>query len=362
LRPIFINGRFLTQRVTGTQRYAHELIASLDSILDATLPGASRESPTVTLLVPPSSQPPPALRRIAVKTVGRFQGQLWEQLELPFHARGGVLLSMVGGAPLLHRRNVITIHDAAVFASPASFSRAFRLWYRFLYWTLCHTAAHVLTVSNFSRDELRKWCGVRPERITVAYLGSEHALRPRPEPAVLAEHQLRPYQYILAVSSRNPGKNLDGLLRAIPYLNESGCDVAIAGASYSKVFGDVDLRGDRVRDLGYVSDSQLRTLYENAACFVFPSFYEGFGLPPLEALALGCPAVVANANSLAEIFPGVAFLCDPRDPVDIAAKILQACRAGEAERTRYREFAEGFRWERCASAAWSVLRRLADGG
>jgi glycosyltransferase involved in cell wall biosynthesis len=212
-----------------------------------------------------------------------------------------------------------------------------------------------LTVSHFSRAELIKWCGADPEKISVAYLGSEQALRSEPDPGVLARNRLRPYQYVLAVSSRNPSKNLPGLLRAIPYLASSGVDVAIAGASYAKVFGELDISGERVHDLGYVDDSELRSLYENAACFAFPSFYEGFGLPPLEALALGCPTVVANGNSLAEIFHGIAFLCDPHDPSDIADKILRASEASEGERVRYREFAEGFRWNRCATIAWSAV-------
>jgi glycosyltransferase involved in cell wall biosynthesis len=356
LRPVFINGRFVTQRVTGTQRYAHELLDKLDAILAEAPSG----SPPVTLLVPRCDNELPKFRHIAVTQAGRLSGQAWEQLELPFYARGGVLFSLVGGAPLLHRRNIITIHDGAVYASPQSFSFAFRAWYQFLYWALCHTALHVFTVSEFSRAELIEWCGAKPEKISVTYLGSDHALRPPPDAGVLARHGLRPKQYVLAVSSRNPGKNLPGLLRAVPYLADSGLDVAIAGASYAKVFGQLDISGERIHDLGYVNDSELRSLYENAACFAFPSFYEGFGLPPLEALALGCPAVVANDNSLAEIFHSVAFLCDPHDSSDIADKILEACRAPERERERYREFASGFGWIKCATITWSAIVRFAQ--
>jgi len=267
---------------------------------------------------------------------------------------------MVGPAPLLHRRNVVTIHDAAPFAAPRSFSLSFRLWYQFLYRTLCHTALHVFTVSHFSRDELIKWCGIKPERISVTYLGSEHVLRPTPDPGVLARNRLRPNHYVLAVSSRNPSKNFPGLLRAVPYLADSDVDLAIAGTSYAKVFGESDLSGERVRDLGYVNEAELRSLYENAACFVFPSFYEGFGLPPLEALTLGCPAVVADGSALAEIFRDIAFLCNPHDPSDIADKILRACDEPEGERGRYQEFANGFRWNKCARIAWSVIVRLAE--
>jgi glycosyltransferase involved in cell wall biosynthesis len=266
---------------------------------------------------------------------------------------------MVGGAPLLHRRNVLTLHDAAVFARPGSFSVAFRYWYRFLYRCLSHTAVHVFTVSDFSGAELVKWCGVKPEKITVTYLGSGHALQPEPDCGVLARNELEPRKYVLAVGSRNPSKNLKGLLKAFRLFRDSGLQLVIAGASYSKVFKPQGIADDGVRDLGYVSDSELRSLYENAACFVFPSYYEGFGLPPLEALALGCPTVVSDGSSLREIFSDVAFLCNPASFEDIAIKTLQARQSNEEDRKRYREFALRFRWEECATITWATISRLA---
>jgi glycosyltransferase involved in cell wall biosynthesis len=361
VRPIFINGRFLTQRITGTQRYGHELLNQLDLQLEKIMAESSAMAiPAVTLLVPSAVQSLPVLRSIRVRQVGISNGHSWEQFELPFHARGGVLFSMLAGAPLLHSRNILTLHDAAVAAMPGSFSTMFRLWYGFLYRSLCHTASLLLTVSNFSRDEIVRCYGANPEKIVVTYLGSEHILRVQPDPTILARKQLRPRKYILAVSSRNPSKNMGRLLTAIALLRDSDLDLAIAGPSYAKVFGAHEIAGERVHDLGYVSDAELRSLYENAACFAFPSIYEGFGLPPLEALALGCPTVVANGSSLREIFTEVAFLCDPMNPEDIAQKMLEATHALEHDRARYREFAQRFRWDQCASVTWSKLLQYAN--
>jgi len=302
----------------------------------------------------------PIFHNIRVSQVGRFTGQLWEQLELPFHARGGILFSMVGGAPLLHRRNILTLHDAAVFAMPESFSATFRHWYRFLYGRLCHSAIHLFTVSDFSRAELVKWCGVKPEKITVTYPGSDHALRSGADIGILARNRLEARKYVLAVGSKNPSKNLLGLLSAFRLFRDSGLQLVIAGASYSRVFGSPGIGDEGVRDLGYVNDSELRSLYENAACFVFPSYYEGFGLPPLEALAFGCPTVVSDGSALREIFHEVAFLCNPKSSEDIASKTLQACQSSEEDRKRYREFALRFSWEECATITWSAILRLAD--
>jgi glycosyltransferase involved in cell wall biosynthesis len=328
--------------------------------LDMLLGEAEPNRPTVRVLVPTSLKSLPRYRHLLVQRVGRFSGQVWEQFELPFYARGSLLFTPCGGAPLLHRRNVITIHDAAVFAAPRGYSIAFRVWYQFLYWTLCHSALHVLTVSHFSKSELVKWCGADPKRISVIYLGCEHALRPEPDNRVLEKNLLRRFGYVLCVGSRNPNKNLAGLLRALPYLTAPGIQIALAGQNNAKVFGRCEIDGERIHNLGYIDDSELRTLYENAACFVFPSFYEGFGLPPLEALALGCPTVVANSGSLAELFGGIAFLCDPYAPSDIADNIRKACQVGEENRTRNREFGRNFRWQDCAEGTWKVITRLSN--
>ena len=358
MRTIFINGRFLSQPVTGTQRYSREFLGELDSLLAK----SEAPRPPVVILVPASVKTFPNYHCLTVSRVGRFSGQAWEQLELPFYAKEGILFTPCGGAPIMHRRNIITIHDAAVIAAPQGYSLAFRTWYQVLNRALCRLALHIMTVSHFSKSELVKWYGADPQKITITYLGSEHALRPAPEPRILSENLLSRFQYVLLVGSKNPNKNLVGLLRALPYLDlaNSGMQVAIAGPTDPKVFGDHQIAHDKVRDLGYVNDSELRTLYESAACFVFPSFYEGFGLPPLEALALGCPAIVANTTAMSEIFSGIAFLCDPNDPSDIAEKIVEASQVTQESRSRNREFAAGFRWAECAKTTWDLLFSLSQ--
>jgi glycosyltransferase involved in cell wall biosynthesis len=302
----------------------------------------------------------PEYLHLRVARVGRYGGQFWEQFELPIHSRNGVLFTPCGGAPILHKRNIITIHDAAVVAAPNGYSRAFRTWYRFLNKALCKLSLHILTVSNFSKAELIRWYSAKPESITVSYLGADHAARIKPEPDVLRKHRLRPFNYVLAVASRNPNKNLDGLLKSLPYLAEQKIQLAVAGLTDAKVFGKLRIEDDQICDLGYVTDSELRSLYENASCFVFPSFYEGFGLPPLEALALGCPVVVADSAALSEIFRPQAQMCDPNDPVDIADKILRAGRDLESKRVHNQEFARRFEWKKCARSTWEVIARFAE--
>jgi glycosyltransferase involved in cell wall biosynthesis len=110
-----------------------------------------------------------------------------------------------------------------------------------------------------------------------------------------------------------------------------------------------------VKSLGFVNDNELRTLYENAACFVFPSFYEGFGLPPLEAIAVGCPVVIARAASLPEVFGDVAAYCDPYSPLDIARRISYVLQGERPSRESLWARAARFTWEDCALKTWSIL-------
>jgi glycosyltransferase involved in cell wall biosynthesis len=352
VKPLYINGRFLAHRITGVERYGRELLQELD-LLVGTLASDLR----VEVLVPREVKRYPNYQYLKIRQVGKLSGHAWEQLELPIHSLDGILFTPAGLAPLLHPRNIITIHDVAVFAAPAGYSFPFRIWYKTLYFILSHTALHILTDSNFSKKEIVRWCRADPEKITVAYLGGEHVRSLIADNSILEKHDLRKDGYILAVSSRNPNKNFKGIILALDFLKLQDIEVVIAGKQIGRAFQHDSLNFSRVKELGYVTDEQLRALYENAACFVFPSFYEGFGLPPIEALLLGCPTVVANAASLPEICGEVALLCDPNDPKDIADKIIAAVHLGADpdNRRKYPEFAARYTFKKCARLTWTVL-------
>jgi glycosyltransferase involved in cell wall biosynthesis len=317
----------------------------------------------VVVLIPRDVENIPNYRHLAVRKVGVLTGHAWEQVELPFYSFRGVLFTPGGGAPLMHPKNIVTIHDAAVFAAPAGYSYLYRKWYAFIYRVLCRSAMHILTVSNFSKRELIQWCGAKPSKITVTYLGSEHAKAIPADNSILQRHNLRRYGYVLAVSSRNPNKNFSGLISALQYLATSEIEVAIAGKTLSRVFKQTSIESSVVKDLGYVTDQELRSLYENAGCFVFPSLYEGFGLPPLEALALGCPSVVGNVASMPEIFDGMALFCDPHDPRDIAEKIHKAIDLSDdcMSRAALSQSATRYTWNKCAQETWGILLAAARG-
>ena len=352
---IYINARFLTQPVTGVQRYARELVRAMDQLLGAD------EAFSFTLLAPKGAEPL-LLEHIPLKEVGRLKGHTWEQIELPRFTRGGFLLNLCNSAPVGKTWQMVTIHDAAVYGFPEAYSRTFRGLYKTLLPTLSRTAKHVLTVSEFSKRELVRYCRIPEDKLTVIYLGKEHVLAQAADTNVFAKHGFGDKPFLLAVSSLSLNKNLAGIVRALITFQNPDFEVIFAGGTNPAVFsGRAEPLPTSVKHLGYVSEGELRALYERAVGFVYPSFYEGFGLPPLEAMAYGCPVIVSNAASLPEVCGDAALYCNPHSPKDIADKI-QRLMEDEALRESLRERglkrAEQFSWDTCARETLGVLKQV----
>ena len=357
---VLVNGRFLGQRITGAQRYARELLTAMDGCL--TVEHALRSRFSVTVLVPRNT--PPVLGMGTVRTVGRLKGHLWEQVELPRHAHGGVLLNLCNTAPVAGKNMIATILDASVYAVPQTYSRGFRTWYRIMIPLVGHRSRRVITISEFSRRELQRYARIDSASVSVVPGSGEHILAVPADDRVLDRLALRPRPYLLAVSSRSAHKNVSRVAEAVGLLADEGFDVVLAGGDSPRVFSDSAApSSDRIRMAGYVSDAELRALYEHAACFVYPSLYEGFGLPPLEAMACGCPVIVSRVASLPEVCGDAALYCDPGDPSDIARGI-QAVRGNDALREDLRrrglQQAARFRWTDAARSVLSVIDGLVE--
>jgi len=358
MKQIAINGRFLSQAVTGVQRYSRELLRELDCLLAS----APIDANPVEVLVPRNAGAYPSYKLLRIKEVGWLTGQAWEQIELPLHCRGKLLFTPCGGAPVLHDCNVVTIHDAAVFATPKAYSKAYVTWYRWLFSRLGRTARQILTVSEFSKSELVRYCRIDPSRISVIHSGCDHVDAQLPDYSILHKCGLTKSSYVLAVSSHNPNKNFQGVVHAMKFLRNRSLSFVIAGDMNSQVFGESDELPASVLQVGRVSDAELRALYEQAGCFVYPSFYEGFGLPPLEAMACGCPVIAGDIGALRETCGDAASFCDPADPSNIAECIASVMTDAEVRKKLTDQGysrRQSFRWAKTAEDTWKILRELA---
>ena len=351
--PVYVNGRFLTQPLTGVQRYACEVLRALDALL-----GELEERPPFALVVPPNTQTSLDLEHVHEQRTGRLAGHLWEQLDLPRHAAEGVLLSLSVG-PARHRRHFVTLHDAGVWANPGNFSFLFRTWYRTLIPMLRSSAVGFFTVSEFSKTELGRYARIPADRMVVTYNGVDHVLRGTGDPGTLARHGLERGGYVLCVGANNPNKNIGLVTEAMARIADPRLVLVNVGRANSQVFETPEAPSRfALKSLGHVSDGELRALYEGALCLAFPSHYEGFGIPPLEAMACGCPTIVARTSALPEACGDATLYCDPYDVGEMAAH-LRALRddAGLRERLRAagRERAHKFTWRAAAQRILAVL-------
>ncbi|KRR03160.1 glycosyltransferase family 4 protein [Bradyrhizobium valentinum] len=304
-----INGRFMTQRMTGVQRYAHEIVASLDEISSEDGDVARRLG--FGLVMPPGVDARPALSQIDVRQTKFGSGHAWDQLVLPWHGTSGVL-SLGNFGPVLARRHIVCIHDANTFIQPGSYSRAFGLAYRTLLPLIGRRASRVATVSQFSADMLVKYGICRREKIFIAPNGHEHALRWDAKRAEIPLLKVLKRPYVLLLGSSAKHKNIHVILEQAPGLDAAGIDIVIVGAA-SSIFSAhaPNYQRSNIHHAGSVGDDDLAALYEGALCLAFPSKTEGFGIPLVEAMARCCPVISSNAASLMEVGGNAIAYVDP---------------------------------------------------
>lgn len=359
---IWINGRFLTRPTTGVERVAHGLVSALAEHfldLDASLIFGDKTL-RFCIAIPKGfeTKVPASIGCIPVVTIGTRQGHLWEQLDLAQLPANDWLVSLCNTGPIFRRNHGLMFHDAQVYAIPENFNWKFRLWYRMLLNVAGRRAAFLLTNSCFSQTEIARYTGLRHSRMTVVYPGVDHIVPVavgQIDPAVQKVPQ-RPF--VLAVSSVNPNKNFGAVVRALELMGPDAPECVVVGPFNSKVFESAKLDMTKIIYLGYVSDQTLTSLYQRALCLVFPSHYEGFGLPPVEAMRMGCPVVVSQSSCLPEVCGDAALYCDPTNPQTLADAITSLVNSPARAKNlceRGRQHAQKYTWR---AAAARMVERL----
>lgn len=363
---IYVNGRFLQQPVTGIQRYGRELLRVWDEMIDSG--EIDSDQVIIEVLVPRAKVDAPKLRHIRVREVGRFKGQLWTQLELPAQSRGGLLFSPDNLQPLLAPLlgpSVLTVHDLTFKLFPRAHTTPFRILYGLLISNGIRNATALITCTEAERTNILGHYPSARNRIAVVHLGARSA-----QTAAANEEERRDNQpterYMLWVGSLISRKNPQGAIDAAVLVNQQmRLPLIVVGSGHrgmQKPEIRVPVNHNTIQFANRVSSSEdVMELYRNAVCLLFPTFYEGFGLPAIEAMAYGCPVVTSDIPVMREVCGDAALYCNPNEPGDIADKVRMLAENSEMrEQLRHRGLcrAAQFSWERCARETFEVLHRV----
>ncbi|MBN1934886.1 MAG: glycosyltransferase family 4 protein [Anaerolineae bacterium] len=272
--------------------------------------------------------PPPGLevRRSAWSTQSPIKRIAWEQLIAPWalrRERVDVLHAMAFVSPVLSRLpTVITVFDLSFLKFPQAFQAANRFYLRTMTRLSVRRAEQVIAISEYTRQDVINRLGVPAERVQTVYCGVDPTFVPlsRPEIDAFKAEKGLPERFVLFLGTIEPRKNVVRLIEAFAALAKhlSDVDLVVAGGKgwfFDPVFARVQELGltDRVHFPGYVPEAEKRLWYNAAEVFCYPSLYEGFGLPPLEAMACGTPVIVSTAASLPEVVGEAGIAVDPQD-------------------------------------------------
>jgi glycosyltransferase involved in cell wall biosynthesis len=337
---IICNTRCLNSFLTGAQRYTQ-------SILDS--------GPFKIQEVSPS-----------VKMSRGMKGHLWEQLVLPALVGNNLLWSPSNSGPIICKRQVVTIHDLVSFDHPEWFNNTYVKWYNFMLPIVCKKADHIITISQFTKQRLIERFKIPESKITMIYNGGNQIL------PINNGHEATlkiPFKrYILSLGSLEVRKNFAFLLKAwnniLPKTPEDIGLIIVGGKVNEKIFADAGI-GEipkRVHFTGHVPDDQVAQLYANAMTFAYLSTYEGFGLPPLEAMSAGIPVLASNTTAIPEVVSDAGILIDPfslNECENALIKLIDNEQLRQELSIKAKARAKKFDWADTAAKTYKVLEQFA---
>ena len=330
MREIVVNGRFLSRRVTGVERYGREILSLIGSRC-----------------------------RVETTRSNGVPGHLWEQSILPTKLTSNSLLwSPANTGPLLVRNQVLTIHDLSPLAHPEWFRKSFAAWYRLFVPVLAKQARVIFTPSKYVRQKVMERFGVH--NVIVAPNGINTVLF---HPGAKQYMYQLPAEFILFVGTMQPRKNLPILLKAWNDVKDEYKNLwLILAGGKERIFEKIEFNSsERVRYLGYVPEDGLPGLYAKATLFVLPSFEEGFGLPVLEAMACGIPVIASDGGALPEIIGDAGLIFDCSDYKQLSNAIRECL---ENRNLHSSMIAKGFdragkfSWQASSELIWNALNEV----
>jgi len=342
MKKIIINGRFLIHRVTGVERYARELLVELDKI---SKPGQFE------IAIPTDVIDIPFYKNIKITKVGKFKNILWEHVSFPLYVikKKATSLNLCNVAPLINP-GIVCIHDMKIKATPQYFSKKFLIWYSLLFFNATKRAKYIITVSKFSKSEIIKYYKVDEKKIFVVPNAWQHFQRIAFDENALNKYGLKNKKYYFSMSSLEPNKNFKWIIE-VAKRNPKEI-FAISGSINSSIFSN-NLGVEKVENikfLGYVSDEEAKVLMRDCKAFLYPTFYEGFGIPPLEAMSVGSVALVSDNACMREVFRDNVIYVNPID-YDIDMDFIELESKKESVLNMYS-------WEKSSKKILNILEYL----
>ena len=359
--PIYFNGKFYAGGMNGVHRVADRLIREVDALLMAMAP---QTRPRAHLLIPVRRQWQPALHAITLVEEAGAHTQRWEQMVLPRRARDGVLVNLANLAPIRHRRKILLIHDAQFLFPDSSYPWRQRTGYKLLVPRMARSSTAVLTVSDYSRQML-DLLGVADRATTrTLYNGADHILEAVVDDDAVSRLGLAPGGYVLLFGSAKSYKNARVIFDAFAGGALAPLRLAIVGPGRAVLEAAGLVPPADAVFVGTCDDATLRALYADAHAHVFPSRTEGFGLPPVEAMLCGCPAIVAPAGAIPEICRDAVLYADVDDPAGWRSAIAALADPELRRAKQAAGFARAadFRWSLAGRQLHDVIARVARSG
>jgi glycosyltransferase involved in cell wall biosynthesis len=353
MKKILINGDFFCRRLTGIERYAHEITLRLDAL---SRPGE------IALIVPRNAAHIPKFKNLSViRHSQKINSHLWWQmitLQWFLITRREYLLLEFGNTCLPLAPGIIFLHDIYCEFYPEDFTslrdRLIRIYNRLQYRLIAQKAQKIITVSYFTRNQFLEHFRVKADNISVVYSSWEHFRLIKPDYSVFDKYpSLKRGEYYFSLGSLSKRKNIKWI---IEYASKNLDRLfAISGTSLPSLKID-ELRTlpslPNIVLLGYLEDSKIRALMENCRAFILPSYFEGFGLTPLEALSCGAKIIISNSASLPEIYGNTAHYIDPFNTDVDLEKLL--CEPVEKPDVILRKYS----YDKAAEQVYEIIREM----
>jgi len=338
---IYINGLFWGQEITGVQKFAFALCYEM-ALLGAEL----------VFLCPKSIKNDPPFGSIV--RFGNLKGHSWEQYSLPIFLRKKkikTLLNLCNSAPYFFEGNIVCIHDISFHKHQQWFSKTYAFSYKLLTPRIVKRAKQILTVSEFSKKQISKTYSIKPEQIRIIYNGiffNKTTIKN-------IDYEI-PEKYILFVGSLSPRKNLSMLIEAIEEMGDKSLKLIVVGKR-NKIFKSEELSHPAFIEFHKnTNDAELQNLYKNAKLLVMPSFYEGFGLPILEALNFGCPVICSDIPVFRELFEDYVTFFDLESKKDLKQKISLILSDGIKIKINTKELIKKYNYSKGAKLILDIVK------